>query len=107
MIVQEAAPRVGRQPKDIRIDVIGPKPGEKLYEELMTDEEVRHTIELERYFVVKPAFSTRPASADAGYPGVVNAVVTNPYRSSAETSMDADGIRALLIEAGVFSEDAP
>lgn len=40
---------------DIEVDYIGIKPGEKLYEELMTDEEVRRTVELDQYFIVVPA----------------------------------------------------
>ncbi|RMD59003.1 SDR family NAD(P)-dependent oxidoreductase, partial [Candidatus Parcubacteria bacterium] len=43
---------------DIAIEVIGTKAGEKLYEELMNDEETRRTFELDRYFVVLPAFKS-------------------------------------------------
>ena len=39
-----------------KIEIIGSKPGEKLYEELMSDEETRRSIELDQYFIVKPAF---------------------------------------------------
>ena len=42
----------------IPIDIIGPKCGEKMYEELMNDEETRRTIELDQYFCVLPAFKS-------------------------------------------------
>ena len=35
---------------------IGSKPGEKLYEELMSDEEASRSIELDEFFCILPAF---------------------------------------------------
>lgn len=43
-------------PKDIKTETIGSKPVEKLFEELMTSEETRRTIELKRYFSITPEF---------------------------------------------------
>ena len=42
--------------ENVNIIEIGSKPGEKLYEELMSDEETRRTIELNKFFSVLPAF---------------------------------------------------
>ena len=44
-MIRELAPRHGRAPEDVEVEVIGAKPGEKLYEELMSDEETRRAIE--------------------------------------------------------------
>lgn len=44
------------EPKKIKIKTIGIQPGEKLYEELMSEEEVRRTIETKDFFIVLPAF---------------------------------------------------
>ena len=41
VMVREFAPLCGRRAEDIEIKVVGPKPGEKHYEELMNDEETR------------------------------------------------------------------
>jgi len=38
-------------------EVIGIRPGEKIHEVLITEEEARHTLELNKYFVVIPEFS--------------------------------------------------
>ena len=39
------------------IEIIGPKPGEKMYEELVNDEEVRRTYDFGEFLVVVPALS--------------------------------------------------
>ena len=40
---------------DAQIDIIGIRAGEKLHEDLLSADEARHTIELERMYVVQPA----------------------------------------------------
>ncbi|MCE7995862.1 MAG: polysaccharide biosynthesis protein [Roseivirga sp.] len=77
------------QEKSIEIKIIGAKPGEKLYEELMNEEEVRRTSELERYFVVKPAFKVGGLMLDtlSSYPGFVSDTIDKVYRSDKEEFM--------------------
>ncbi|MCB0118029.1 MAG: UDP-N-acetylglucosamine 4,6-dehydratase (inverting) [Anaerolineales bacterium] len=43
---------------DAEIEIIGIRPGEKLHEMLISEDEARHTIELDRMFVVQPAEAT-------------------------------------------------
>ncbi|CAG0977720.1 partial UDP-N-acetylglucosamine 4,6-dehydratase, partial [Anaerolineae bacterium] len=40
------------------VEIIGIRPGEKLHEMLISEDEARHTIELEKMFVVQPAEAT-------------------------------------------------
>jgi UDP-N-acetylglucosamine 4,6-dehydratase len=40
---------------DARVEVIGIRPGEKLHEVLISEDEARHTVELDHMFVVQPA----------------------------------------------------
>jgi UDP-N-acetylglucosamine 4,6-dehydratase len=40
---------------EAQIDIIGIRPGEKLHEDLLSADEARHTIELERMYVIQPA----------------------------------------------------
>ncbi|MEM0991272.1 MAG: SDR family NAD(P)-dependent oxidoreductase [Pseudomonadota bacterium] len=70
----------------IAIKVIGAKPGEKMYEELMNDEEVRRSYEIDDFFVVLPAF----VKPDAGrYPLIAGRPQPDrPYNSSVEPAMD-------------------
>jgi FlaA1/EpsC-like NDP-sugar epimerase len=81
VMVRELAPLCGHRPEDIEIKVIGPKPGEKHYEELMNDEETRRALELERYFVIRPAFAT-PEQAKPHYEQLRETAVEQPYNSA-------------------------
>ena len=56
VMINELAPEYGYKPEEIEIKEIGVKPGEKLYEELMSHEETRRAVELDHYFSVLPAF---------------------------------------------------
>src|ERR1700683_3210884 len=81
VMVREFAPLCGRRAQDIEIKVVGPKPGEKTYEELMNDEETRRALELERYFVVRPAFAM-PEKAKPHYEELRETAVKQPYNSA-------------------------
>lgn len=104
VMIDELAPRYGHKASDIKIDVIGSKPGEKLYEELMSDEETRRACELDQYFAVTPAFKGIYLNIDYGYRGIVNDVVTNPYISANESCMDKVEIRDFLNEHNLLGQ---
>ena len=55
-MINELSYKHGYDKNKIKILEIGCKPGEKLYEELMSSEETRRALELDRYFSVLPAF---------------------------------------------------
>jgi UDP-N-acetylglucosamine 4,6-dehydratase len=40
---------------DAKIEIIGIRPGEKLHEDLLSDDEARHAVELEHMYVIQPA----------------------------------------------------
>ena len=96
VMIRELAPRYGYDPSTIEIVEIGIKPGEKLYEELMSDEEMRRAVELDQYFSVTPAFSGMYSHADYDYSEIVSHNVTNPYISSDEPYLSQDEIATLL-----------
>lgn len=95
-MIQVLAPRYGMLPEDIKIATIGTKPGEKLYEELMSEEETRRSVELERYFSVFPAFRGIYHDIQYEYPDQVSSRVTNPYISSKEDAASVEEIIELL-----------
>jgi len=95
-MIEELAPRYGYRPDQIEIIEIGTKPGEKLYEELMSIEETRRALELENYFVVLPAFRGIYSEIPYDYDNIVNRTVGNPYMSSQQTPLDIVAIRDLL-----------
>ncbi|OPX33513.1 MAG: capsule biosynthesis protein CapD [Desulfobacteraceae bacterium 4484_190.1] len=98
VMIEELAPKYGHTPSGIDVKVIGSKPGEKLYEELMTAEETRRCMELDRYFVVCPAFRSLYRNIEYSYPGVVRREVDRPYNSANELPLDKDSLRRFLFE---------
>ncbi len=96
VMIEEFAPRCGRDPSSIEIVTIGARPGEKMYEELMNSEETRRAVELEKYFVVTPPFRGFDTPTVEGYTDVLSATVDNPYISDNEPPMTTDDIRTLL-----------
>jgi len=96
VMVEELAPGHGQPSGAIKLATIGAKAGEKLYEELLNDEEVRRTIELDRYFVVVPAFKALYEDIDYVYPEMVERRVDRPYNSSVEPAMAREALRHYL-----------
>jgi FlaA1/EpsC-like NDP-sugar epimerase len=78
VMIREYAPRCGYRPDAIELRVVGPKPGEKLYEELMNEEETRRSFEIEQYFVIRPAVMASPAE---GRDNSLGEGVGRPYNS--------------------------
>jgi len=58
VMIEELAPKYGYKPSEIRIKIIGVRPGEKLHESLMTEEEAKHVEKLDGMFVLRPAVVT-------------------------------------------------
>jgi FlaA1/EpsC-like NDP-sugar epimerase len=105
VMIQELAPKFGYDPKKIDIRVIGSKPGEKLYEELMSEEETRRSLELERYFVVMPAFTALYRNIKYEYDHVLSKSVERPYNSANETALSKKELKEFLHENGLLEED--
>lgn len=101
-MIEELAPRYGHKADAIEVIEIGAKPGEKLYEELMSEEETRRSVELKNYFAILPAFRGLYHEIDYHYPDLVNSNVANPYVSSDEVVCSVDQIRRLLTEYGLL-----
>jgi len=94
VMVEELADKKGK----VEIKVIGSKPGEKLYEELMNDEETRRTVELPDYFAVLPAFKNVYESIVYEYPNMGAIGVDDPYNSSVKSPMDKKELRLYLTQ---------
>lgn len=92
VMIRELAPN----PELIEIDVIGSKPGEKLYEELMNDEETRRTLEVDNYFIVLPAFKSVYESISYEYKGMGEVGIDAPYNSALQAPMDQGELQEYL-----------
>jgi FlaA1/EpsC-like NDP-sugar epimerase len=84
VMISELAPRYGHNPDDIKIEIIGSKPGEKQYEELMNDEETLRSCELEKYFAVLPALRSLYRDVEYSYDDSLSSYVSKAYNSSNE-----------------------
>lgn len=104
VMIEEMAPRYGYSPEDIKINIIGSKPGEKLYEELMTNEETARATELKQYFAIRPAFLPNFKEVDFSYRDVVSTEVHTPYVSASEPLMSKDEIRTFLLTNDLLDE---
>jgi FlaA1/EpsC-like NDP-sugar epimerase len=104
VMIEDLAPVFGHNPKDIEIKLIGTKPGEKLYEELMSHEETRRAIELKNYFAVRPAFESLYNKTEYEYKDIVNNEVTNPYNSANETPLAKNELRNFLLTNKLLEE---
>jgi len=103
-MVEELADLHEFDPAEIEIQTIGSKPGEKLFEELINEEEIRRTLELERYFVVLPAFKSRYEEVQYSYPGMSTPGVREPYNSTLREPMSKRDLREFLRQQLLLEE---
>lgn len=101
VLIQELAPRYGNRPENIEIEIIGTKPGEKMYEELMTEDEAARSLEMEDMFIILPEIKNELSNFDE------TAYKAMPIRSKDYVSRDAvpitkDEIKAILLKDGII-----
>jgi len=96
VMIEEIAPKYDFKVDDIQIKIIGTKPGEKMYEELLNSEEVRRTWELENYFVIMPAFGTKKNGITYSYKNIIAENIIQPYNSSIEEKISKEELRNIL-----------
>jgi FlaA1/EpsC-like NDP-sugar epimerase len=104
-MIELLAPYYGHNPDSIDIKIIGAKPGEKMYEELISSEEMKRSLEIEDMFVVLPAFRSIYHSIDYTYPGATGRPLANPYNSSQIVAMSKEEIKSFLFNNRLLPED--
>ncbi|MEW6001833.1 MAG: SDR family NAD(P)-dependent oxidoreductase [Nitrospirota bacterium] len=104
VMVEILVPRYGYEPSEIEIIAIGAKPGEKLYEELMSEEEIHRSMELEDMFVITPAFKSIYQAIKYEYPDTVSERVYKSYISLTEEPLNKEGLEKYLIENKVLEK---
>jgi UDP-N-acetylglucosamine 4,6-dehydratase/5-epimerase len=83
---------------DLPTKVVGIRPGEKLHEMMITEDDARQTLELADRYVIEPAFSYWERKS---YESLKARPVADDFRYASDTNtdwLDSDGLRRLLAE---------
>lgn len=102
VMIEELAPTYGHNPKDINIEIIGPRLGEKMYEELLNSEEVRRTLESEEFFIIKPALASN--QEQFVYNELKTWTANIPYTSETAKPMSKEDLRSYLYDTGLLED---
>ena len=87
VLVEELAPRFGKDPKSIEYKVVGLRPGEKLHEPLITEEESKYMGEMDGMYVLhNPALLNYGVSIPENSKEIVRSYTSNnvPHLSKGE-----------------------
>lgn len=99
VMIADLAPMFGHDPTKIEIVLIGSKPGEKMYEELTNEEEVRRTFDWGNYLIVKPALAASGADRFADW-AAEGSPLERPYNSALTPAMTQEEISAFIRRPG-------
>jgi len=105
IMIDLLAPIFGHSRKSIKVDFIGAKPGEKLYEELMTEEEAPRSYELPDMFSVLPCIRKNTDEGQFSYPKVISKHVTQPYISNTEMPLSKNELQSYLLSNQILGKD--
>ena len=101
VMVDELAPKYGYSPEKIKREIIGNKPGEKLYEELMTEDEARRALETKDIFILFPEMKDLFLIDKSSYPSVSEAEI-KAYTSKDEKYLAKKEIKEMLYQENLI-----
>lgn len=102
IMCQELGPKCGHD--SIKIEIIGRRAGEKLHEELMTEDEAETACENEEIFVVLPQIPEILGKLPFNLPNSFKKAEKRSYSSRTAKPLSKEGIRALIREAEAVQE---
>ncbi len=99
------APVWGFDPQKISVRFVGPRPGEKLFEELLSPEEMGRALETEDMFVVLPSLQGLPAGIQYTYRGrVEQTFLPRRVHSAQEVPMTVEEITHFLLHRQILGK---
>jgi FlaA1/EpsC-like NDP-sugar epimerase len=104
-MIDSLAPVYGYRPEDITVEYMGSRPGEKLYEELMSEDEIARAIELEDMFSILPALRNGARGLEYKYADTVSHEVDRPYVSRDEQTMTQEEIKHFLLSNNILGHE--
>jgi len=98
VLIETCAPKFLIDPEKIKIEIVGKRPGEKDYEELMTSEEVSTVLELEDMYVLLPKIFDKPLMKELGYKDKyeLHNISEREYISNKNRLLSKDEIKSIL-----------
>lgn len=100
VMIEELAPKYGHKKSDIGINKIGIRRGEKLYEDLVTDGELKHTVETRDMFIILPDAPEEHIRKPA-HRGIEK-VKSKSYSSKNTKTLSKGQIKKLLLKEGLI-----
>ncbi len=104
VMIKLLASRYGYKYENIKTVEIGTKPGEKMYEELLSDEEVHRSVELKDMFVVTPTYKSIYQSIKYEYPDIISSQIHKSYISENEEPLSKEELESYLIKNKVLEK---
>jgi len=101
VIIEEVAPRHGLKPEEVEITKVGARPGEKISEDLMTEDEAKNALETSEMFIVMPHKTFDIVIDRKKYIGTYPCTLKN-YTSLNSRRLSKKEIREMLREAKVL-----
>ena len=98
VIVEESAPKYRYAPEGLEIKTIGKRAGEKMYEELMTEDEAENAYEDEEMFIVLPQTFDITGKLPHKFPDNLKMTRVREYSSKDVKLLTKEGIKSLLNE---------
>ncbi|KIX11400.1 polysaccharide biosynthesis protein CapD [Dethiosulfatarculus sandiegensis] len=105
VMIELLAPVYERKPEDVELKIIGPRPGEKMYEELLNEEEVRRTLDAGPFFAILPAFRNIYEKVEYTYEEVDTKPAAGVYNSFKQQPFTINEIRDFLFLPGVLPDE--
>jgi FlaA1/EpsC-like NDP-sugar epimerase len=99
VLITELAPHYGHRPEDIKVEIIGTKPGEKMYEELMTEDEASRSLERDDMFIILPQIEDELIKIDMSSYAAAE-IKSKDYVSKDVVPLNKDEIKAILLNDG-------
>ncbi len=103
VMIEALAPSYGLEKEAIAITEIGPREGEKFYEELMSPEEVRRSLELEKHHVILPPFFGLYPKIQEKYGSFELGEYSRPYNSDNEIKLTKKELTKYLEASDLLS----
>ncbi|MEW9123288.1 MAG: SDR family NAD(P)-dependent oxidoreductase [Thermotaleaceae bacterium] len=100
VVIEEVCTKHRIDRKEIQIETIGMRPGEKLYEELMTEEESKFAFDLEKMYAVCPV--TYETEKFRDFYRTCTPAEIGSYRSHQMAPLSRDEVRVLIREEGIL-----